>query len=55
MGQQVTYETILVALTLLNTAGIIPALWALVRYIVRVEHRLMRLELHAGFGRREGD
>ena len=37
-------ETVLVALALLNTAGILPALWAGVRYLWKTEKRLLRIE-----------
>lgn len=52
----VTAETVLVALALLNTAGILPALWAGVRYLWKTERRLLRIETKLGLAdRRETD
>lgn len=48
-------ESLLLALALLNTAGILPALWFCVRFAWKLERRVTMLEMRAGLHRREAD
>lgn len=47
-------ESLLIALGLLNSAGILPALWLMVRFAWRLDRRITRVEWHLGLDRRGG-
>jgi len=55
MTDATTTQSLVLALVMLNTAGILPALWFCVRFAWRLERRVTLLEIRAGLHRREAD